>query len=271
MTHERKEPVTIQRTNHQQQDRRRRLKQRALVFLGVIFMAMAGWGGYVLANSSWFDLTQILVEGNQTIQAEDLCRLTGARLGTNILKMSPEALAQNLKVHPLVKTAEIKRRFPNKLLLRITERTPMALAFNGGKYLVLDEEGYCLQSLTIISADRSELPRISTGEALQTQRPCDKTEDPGTLAALALIKQLDPFFMENIREFSAASEWELALITRDGLTVYFGPPENLAQKLQYYEELLVKNAAECNAETLEYVDLRYDTQPVIKRKDGLAK
>lgn len=263
--------VTIQKTNHPRQDRRRRFKRRALAGLGLILMAMAGWGGYWLSNSPWFDLKQILVEGNQTIQADDLRRLTGVRLGANILKVSTGDLAQNLKVNPFVKTSEVKRRYPDKLLIRITERTPAAIVSNSGRYLVLDEEGYCLQSLTLMSADRSDLPRIEAGSELQTLKPCGKTEDKGALAALALIRQLDPFFMENIREFRAPSEWELALITRDGLTVYFGPPENLSQKLQYYEELLVKNAAECNAETLEYVDLRYDAQPVIKRKENLDK
>jgi len=263
--------VTIEKTNHRRQDRRQKFKRRALAGLGLLLMAMAGWGGYWLSNSSWFDLKQILVEGNQTIQADALRRLTGLRLGTNILKVTPEDLAQNLKANPFVKTAEVKRQYPDKLLIRITERTPAAIASNGGKHLVLDEEGYCLQSLTLMSADRSELPRIAAGSALQTLKPCAKTEDKGILAALALIRQLDPFFMENIAEFSAPSDWSLALITRDGLTVYFGPPENLPQKLQYYEELLIKNAAECNAETLDYVDLRYYAQPVIKRKENLDK
>jgi cell division septal protein FtsQ len=96
--------------------------------------------------------------------------------------------------------------------------------------------------------------------------PGEKSEDTGVLAALALIKKLDPYFLENILEFDAPTAEKLAVINRDGLKVLFGQPEDLDRKLQNYEELLIKNAEKCNAETLNYVDLRYDTQITLNWK-----
>jgi cell division protein FtsQ len=234
--------------------------------LSLIMIFIAGMGGYALSNSTWFNLREIVIEGNQVILADDLKTLSSVRMGTNILKLSPKNIAENVSGHPFVKTAVVKRLFPNRLRLIITERSPLIIAQNADMYLAIDEVGYCLESLSMMGADKTKLPRVLAGEDILLLKPGDQTKDPGVLAALALIKQLDPFFMENIREFQAMTAWDLTLITRDGLPVYFGPPDKLAEKLQYYEEILVKNSVECNGNTLEYVDLRYDSQPVIKRK-----
>jgi len=262
-------PVTNKKTSlnyKNRQYRRSILKRRVLTGLSLLFCFLAGVAGYSVANSSWFNLTEVIVKGNQTLSAEELINLSELRTGINILKIPLSAVEEKIKTHPFVKMVEVRRSYPNKLIIEITERSPIALANCENRYVAVDEAGYCLEVFSVIGADRSKLIRIKTSESIMSLMPGEKSEDAGLLAALELVRQLDPFFMENIREFQALSDWDLTLITKDGLPVYFGTTERLPEKLQYYEEILIKNSAECNAKTLEYVDLRYDTQPVIKRK-----
>jgi cell division protein FtsQ len=260
--------VATQKTSlyKNKQYRRRVLKRRALTGLSLIFFLLAGVAGYSVANSSLFNLTEVIVEGNQLIETDTIKELSGLRLGANILKISLNTVKSSIEAHPFVNEAEVRRNYPNKLVIKVRERSPLALAVYDQHFLAVDEAGYCLEVLSLMGADRSSLTRIIANDSILDLKPGQKTQDAGLLAALKLVSQIDPFFIENIREVQALSEWDLALITKEGLPVYFGPPENLAVKLQYYEEILVKNSAECNAQTLEYVDLRYDTQPVIKRK-----
>jgi cell division septal protein FtsQ len=110
------------------------------------------------------------------------------------------------------------------------------------------------------------LPIITDTHLDVEGNPGDQLSSEGVTAALNLIDQLDPYFLESIEEFRAPSAWELTLITHQGVQVKFGPPENLERKLGFYETILLKNNSQYNEDTLEYVDLRYETQPVVKKK-----
>ena len=249
--------------------RRRRLARVLFTGLGLILIVLAGIAGYALANSSLFDLREIRIEGNLAVPREELLVLSGLRLGTNLLRVSPAEAKAQLLTQPYIKEVEVRRRFPSEMSIKVVERAPMVLVSYDTQSLILDSEGICLENgnkAAAMAASWVQTPAIKSNFAAIQMKPGDKTEDEGILAAIALLKQLDAYFMENILEIDAASAWTLSVINLDGLTVYFGPPENLAQKLQNYEDLLIKNREECNADTLEYVDLRYDTQPIIKRK-----
>ncbi|MEL7622188.1 MAG: FtsQ-type POTRA domain-containing protein [Clostridiales bacterium] len=258
--------MTIRHSSARQRKGRRRLKRTFITGLGLIFIFLAGFGGYSLANSSFFDLKEIKVAGNEVLSQDELIQLSGLRIGINLLKVSRQQVAESVQSHPYVKEVDVRRSLPNKIEIRIAERSPMALISGDQRYLILDGEGYCIAEVGLATAESWTLPSIRCSSEAMDLLPGEKTENDGVLAALALIEKLDPFFLENILEFDAPSAEKLAVINIDGLPVYFGPPENLDRKLQYYEELLIKNKEQCNAQTLNYVDLRYDTQPILSRK-----
>ncbi|MCL1848322.1 MAG: FtsQ-type POTRA domain-containing protein [Clostridiales bacterium] len=234
--------------------------------VGLLIIFLFGYGGYALANSSFFDITEIRIQGNGTVSRDEIIAMSGLRYGANSLKYHLGQVRANILSQPYVKTAEVSRVLPNRVDIRVSERTPAALIRTEDKFWVLDESGYCLVEAGLITAQSRALPNIRCSEEAAKLAPGERSQDKGVLAALALIKRLDPFFMESILEFEASSAERLAVICMDGLPVYFGQPEDLDRKLQNYEELLIKNAEQCNGETLEYVDLRYDTQITLKKK-----
>ncbi|MEA4891328.1 MAG: FtsQ-type POTRA domain-containing protein [Peptococcaceae bacterium] len=227
---------------------------------------MAGFCGYSLANSSLFDLSEVQVVGNTTVTMEDILEASGLRTGSNILKISRQQAAEGIQDIPFIKSVDIARNFPSKMTITVTERTPKYLVYFGNRYLALDEELRCLYEASLAATANWPVPVIQLSSESIMLEPGEVSEDEGLKAAAALLDQLDPFFLENIKEIDAPSQWDMSVINLDGLRVYFGPPDNLPQKLQNYEELVIKNAAECNAQKLEYIDLRYDTNPVIKKK-----
>ena len=244
----------------------RRIKNAFVTLFSVLLIVTAGFSGYTLANSSLFDLEEIKVEGNVTVGRDELIALSGLRVGANLLKVSCDSVAAGILSQPYIKKADVSRVLPNKIDITVDERTPFALISSEGRYLALDEGGYCLTEVGLVAAESWSLPSIRCSEEAAAIMPGERTEDKGVLAALTLIKKLDPFFLENILEFDAPSAERLAVITTDGLPVYFGPPEDLDRKLQNYEELLIKNREKCNGETLNYVDIRYDTQITLNWK-----
>jgi len=234
--------------------------------VSILILYLAGLAGHTLANSSFFDLAEITVEGYTTVSRDEIVALSGLRIGANILKVSRKQAEANILSQPYIKEANVTYVFPAKVEIRIVERTPLAMISADERYLILDKNGYCLREISLATAESIELPGIRCSSGAVLLRPGEQSEDKGVQAALALINKLDPLFMGNILEFYAPSAEKLMIINKDGLPVYFGPPEDLDRKLQNYEELLIKNAEKCNAQTLEYVDLRYDTQITLSRK-----
>jgi len=246
--------------------RLRRLKRALISVFGVFLMITSGFAGYSFANSSFFDISEVAVTGNKAVDRESILALSGIRYGTNITRYSGSGISALLKTHPYIERAEVTRVFPRRIEIKISERVPMALVNSEDKHYLLDANGYCLAEVGIAVAESWSLPGIRRPSDAQRLFPGERATDPGTQAALSLIKQLDPYFLENIYEIDAPSAEKLSVLNREGLRVYFGQAEDLDRKLQNYEELLIKNAERCNADTLEYVDLRYNTQITLKWK-----
>jgi cell division septal protein FtsQ len=170
---------------------------------------------------------------------------------------------ERIEVNPFVKEAKAQLILPAKLLVTITERQPLAQIILSDRVLTVSQDGVCLQrNLTVNPA----LPVITDAVIGSAGDPGDRFSSDGLSAALELIDRLDPFFLESIQEFRAFSAWELTLVTHQGVLVKFGPAEDLERKLGYYETILLKNNSQYNGDTLEYIDLRYEAQPVVKKK-----
>jgi cell division septal protein FtsQ len=226
-------------------------------------MFCGGMAGFFLSNSTVFNLKDIEFQGLQTVDAAVLQDLSGIVLGMNSLKISKKEVADRIKANPFIKEARVQLILPAKLLIVVQERQPLAQVVLDGRILVVGRDGVCLQQNV---EKNPHLPLITNTLFDVAGNPGDQLSSEGLTAALSLIDQLDPYFLESIKEFRAPSSWELTLITHQGVQVKFGPPENLERKLGFYETILLKNNSQYNEDTLEYVDLRYETQPVVKKK-----
>jgi len=244
----------------------RRVKRVLLSILGLVLVTLAGLLSYSFAKSPFFDIKEINVTGNTTVSIDEIVALSGLKIGSNILQYSNARLEERITNQPFLRMVQVRRILPNRIDIKVVERIPMTVISAEEKYLILDEYGYCLSEVSPSTAESWSLPGIRCSPAAIDLKPGEQSVDKGVLAALTFMSKLDPFFLENVLEIDAPTAEKLAVINRDGLYVLFGQPEDLEKKLQKYEELLIKNAATCNADTLEYVDLRYDTQITLKWK-----
>jgi cell division protein FtsQ len=234
-----------------------------MVGVGLFLMFCGGLAGYYIANSALFNLASIEFQGLETLDPAALQELSGVVLGVNSLKIPAGEVEERIEINPYVKEAKVRLILPAKLLITITERQPLAQVVLSDRTLVVSPDGVCLQRNLAINP---ALPVITEAVIDTEGNPGDRFTSDGLSAALELIDRLDPYFLESIREFRAPSAWELTLVTHQGVLVRFGPAENLERKLGYYETILLKNNSQYNGGTVEYVDLRYEAQPVVKKK-----
>ena len=188
--------------------------------LGVLgVLATLAWAGLQLdgwaSSSPRFALRTVKIDGLRRATEKELLRLAGIGPGTNLWSLEPLTVAQAMGAHPWVRTVEVTRSLPDTLLLRVEERTPVALASLGDLY--------------VVDADGAPFKRLSPSESLDlplltglTREQAEK--DPaGTAAllreALGVASQYQSAFTRPRLSEVQLGEAGFELVTTDGVRV----------------------------------------------------
>lgn len=244
---------------------RRRQKNAAPVFgLWLFLLFCCLLASYFFMNSAFFSVQHINVIGNRVLAAEKVVELSGLNRGSNLFKLDTREAAEKIELHPSIKEVKIKRKLPHTIKIEITERIPAALVVGLSELIIVDVEGVYLQKVDDLQ--ELQLPIISGIPVQENVSPGSIISTQGLNSALSLIRLMDRGFLVNIAEIIAATPESLALKTIQGVEIRFGKPEDIERKINLIQDLLWDNGAVINSQTIEYIDLRYNTTPVIKRK-----
>jgi cell division protein FtsQ len=85
---------------------------------------------YQLLTCSTFcitDVKNIEIIGNQRFSRDQILEMAQLDARTNLLALRPSAVELTLEAHPWIASVELERRWPNHLVLHLTERRPLAL------------------------------------------------------------------------------------------------------------------------------------------------
>ncbi|NOZ85631.1 MAG: FtsQ-type POTRA domain-containing protein [Deltaproteobacteria bacterium] len=147
-----------------------------VLVLFVVFVAMGLFArnGYrSLVRSDVFSLRQLHVQGAVRLTKKDILDEMGVAMGTPLLMLDMDVLQTRLVLSPWIKDAEIHRRLPHRLDVKIEERRPVAILALGKLYLV-DHGGnvfkryvpsdYVLDLPLITGLERDDFNRDSEGK-----------------------------------------------------------------------------------------------------------
>jgi cell division protein FtsQ len=117
-----------------------------LAFVGIaVLLALSSplWGPLLMRRMSFFRVRRIEILGAHFVSPSDL--LARLRVDTSASVWDPAApLERRAAGHPAIETARIERKLPGTLVLRVTERVPVALLPANGGFRVYDARGAAL-------------------------------------------------------------------------------------------------------------------------------
>ena len=101
----------------------------------------------VVEGSAGLGLTinEVFVIGRRETPREHLLEALGAEQGSAILGLDIEAARERLLALPWVAEASVERLLPDMIVVRITERRPLALWQNQGQFALIDAAGQVIQ------------------------------------------------------------------------------------------------------------------------------
>ncbi|MEN6327858.1 MAG: FtsQ-type POTRA domain-containing protein [Syntrophomonas sp.] len=242
-------------------NRRFKIFQFAILIL-IFFISV-----FLFMHSAFFNIAKIDITGLEKVTREEVLKLSGLKTGVNIFKVDEQFVSRAMEIHPLVKHTEIIRHLPRTVELRVEERKIWALVPYQDMFLCIDDEGVCIDKINsfsfanypVITIDK--LPeRINLGQAVQAE---------GIQKIRQVWKALSPENRKRISDFHYVSgNKEIVIFTAEGTEVKFGKSERLAEKAEFFDQIfkIEYDLQKTGVEKLEYVDLRFKGQPVVKTR-----
>jgi cell division septal protein FtsQ len=139
---------------------RRSLPALAAVAITSTIGGTAYAGYHFVTTSSRFAITQITVQGNRHMHADQILAALPLAIGDNVFAADLDAATRALSASPWIAHAEVHRILPHTIVVDVSEREPAALTDLGGLYLV-DASGHPFKRAQLDEGDGVGLPVIT--------------------------------------------------------------------------------------------------------------
>jgi cell division protein FtsQ len=227
-------------------------------------------GYHQLLTCSMFcikDINNIQIEGTKRLSRDTILHQARLGQGANLLAIRPGRIEHLLMTHPWIAKAEVSRRWPHSLLIRVHERNPVALAQIGEELFYVDRQGMLFKPLS--PGDPHNFPVITGLGVNQFNHP--EGSQPEVLTQvfqlLTLLKKAPaPLNLANVSEVHVDLE--------RGLTLYangVGAPldlglNNHAEKLEKFAKLWPVLVQKGLLARVERINLNYPRRALVALK-----
>jgi cell division protein FtsQ len=182
----------------------------ALAAAGIV--AAAVW---VLFGSPLLVVRSVSVSGTHLVSRSEVVAASGVQLGTPLIRVNTARAAARIVAIPQVRSAQVTRSWPNRLVIVVRERTPeLALPAYGGGYDLADADGVVLQRVARRPADLPLYPTVAPEGALRG--------NPDLAAAAAVLGELPATLRHSVTSVSAPEADQVTLYLAGGITVLWG-------------------------------------------------
>lgn len=244
---------------------------RAAVIMFVVVAAGGGVGAGARGFWNWmthsprFAIREIVVRTEDKVSEAEVVRLANLNLGDNIFSFHLRECVDAIEIHPWVRRASVMRELPDRVIVEVSERKPVALVGLTSLYYV-DEEGEVFKK--VLPGERMDYP-VFTGITLR-----DLVEDKDSvepliglgLEVLDVAESSVIFSPDHMSEVHLDRAYGATLVrVSDGLRVRVGRGD-LAKKWERLEHALMELGSE-SAKVAE-LDLNFEGRVTVRLRDG---
>lgn len=241
---------------------RRRAAWRLRAAVAATMLVAAGWGAAALYRSDLFSVERVEVAGNVRMSAEEVRAIAAVPAGATLLRFPGGEVAARLEADPRVASAEVSRRFPDGMVLRLTERVPAALVDDGKRtFWLVDADGFVMGRRS--TEETAALPVIRDIERLEVAAG-ERTGTEALLNALMVLAGLSPDLRSQVRTVSAPTVEKTAVYTVDDVEIFFGSAEDIEKKDAIARRILAEQAGK-----VVYINVRTVDRPTYRSLDDV--
>lgn len=195
----------------------------------VTVLVLVGVAVWLIAYSSVLGVTEVEVEGTSLLSADEVRAQVQVSDGDPLARVDIGAVAARIEELPAVRSVDVSRKWPNALLVQVTERTVVAVIQVGAKYRGMDETGTVFRSLARIPKG---VPLIKAEGELSDEVRAEGASVVGAMPA-SVARRVEYVELRTVDQ--------IELVLRDGRTVVWGSAEESATKGKVLEVLLAED------------------------------
>ena len=198
-----------------------------------------------------FRITEIVITGNGHLTDGELKSMAGLNDDSNLLMTPGGGICSKLAESPWVRSVSVRKEFPGRLLIHISEAEPFALLDMKGKLFIIDDRGTMLEELKDIVIPF--LPVISSNPYKEKEAFTEAINLAKTIKSTAFLSRKDQI------EIISHKPQEMS-VNIDGVLVKIGAGE--------YEEKLarlldIEQEVENRKISVDYIDLRFANRVLV--------
>jgi cell division septal protein FtsQ len=218
-------------------------------------------GREALSGMSTFQVRDVEVAGGTYVSEAEIVGLMALRPNSSIWD-DRDVWIERVERHPMVRSADIRRRFPAGLRVTVEEREPVALAPTPTLEPV-DAEGYRLP--VDPSRHRLDLPVLATRAAPARGARLVPREVRELVAELGRMMSADTTFLQRVSELGWADDGSLRVRWTEPPVDFLLPPGAPAVRLREGLAALADAVSARPTDPPEEIDLRFADQVVVRR------
>ena len=208
----------------------------------------------------------IIFSDTQILDLKIYKQLINKAYDGNMSKVSTKDIIRLIEAHPYVMAARVSNHYPNKILVEIIEREPLAilkvdplLMIDGDGIILPDLENYVNYNIPVLTNFNFHDTSQVKGKKISSDKIINCVE------WLKKVKKDYNYIYENLSELKITSSNEIELILFDHPTyIYLGLDKinSRLKILKKFEETIKPN----KISDYTYLDLRYKNQIIVKEK-----
>lgn len=204
-----------------------------------------------LKRSEYFKMGNPIVNGLNRIKREEILKITSIKTAMNILNLDIKGIRDNIASHPWVSNVSVRREFPDRLIIDIIERNPLAIININGLFYV-DNNGEIFKRVEI--NDNPDYPIITGINKNDSYSSFMKKIKRG-VSFIFIAKPL----INIISEVNVSNG--IIIYTIDGITVNIGESD-YKEKINRLNKILID--LKKRSIKVKVIDLDYKDRGIIK-------
>ncbi|MEV4657597.1 FtsQ-type POTRA domain-containing protein [Micromonospora sp. NPDC049301] len=236
-------PPSTRRFMARARQRRMRAALPWAVAAGVL--AVVGLVAWTVLGTGLFGVREVRVDGADLVTPVQVHDAAGVADGVPLARVDLDAAARRVGALPPVERATVSRDWPDALVIRVTERTPVAAVPQGEAFALIDRTGVAFRTV----AERpAGLPVV------KVVRPA--ADDPGTRAGLEVLVALTPQLRDELVDVNVEGLARISLRLRGDRTVVWGDATRGTDKARVATALLGEDTDRIDVSAPDVVTFR---------------
>lgn len=222
----------------------RKLKRKRTIILAVSLSAFALFV-IIVVMALFFKVSAVEVTGNSKYSGDAIIKASGINIGDSILSVSSGEVEEKIKKEfTAVKKANVKKSFPSKITIEITEYEEVLFAAFGEYYYSFDSELHVvekydsIETAELLGMKRIYIPGVTqciTGTKLETE---DSDIPEMIMRLYENLEKYDLFF--DIGDIDFRDKFNITFTLGVEYTVKLGNIIDCATKLEFLKGIIDK-------------------------------